>query len=235
MSFTLSGEIIYGLAYLQDRENITIICNFKDGSVDKCNKDTACDTDRTLSYYFDTKHGRTNFITEDPSSLCLSDTKLGLEGTFYFIGFLVGSIVWMRLTDFVGRKWMIFSGYIAHIVIQLIYLIDFSTTSIYIAMFFFGLKTPLTTSLSYLMLLEIVGPSYRATACAINSVLDGTTNLWLPLLHQFGKSWWILYWLNIGQAFLLIIPLLIFVKESPKFLVSVKKFMQAKQVYSCIA
>ena len=117
MSFTLSGQIIYGLAYLQDRKNITIICDFKNGTTAECTKDEACNSNLTNSYSFDTENGRTNFITEVPDSLCVSDAKLSLEGTFYFIGFLVGSIVWMRLTDFWGRKWMIFAGYFAHIVV----------------------------------------------------------------------------------------------------------------------
>ncbi len=95
-------------------------------------------------------------------------------------------------------------------------------------MFFVGFKTPLTTSISYLLLLEIVGPEYRATICAINSFFDGFSNLWLPLLHSYGKNWWILYWLNLGQAILVILPLILFVRESPKFLISLRRYPQAR-------
>ena len=59
--------------------------------------------------------------------------------------------------------------------------------------------------------------------------------MWLPFLYEFGKNWRILYWLNIGLAFFLIIPFLLFVKESPKFLVSVKKFEEARRVYYSIS
>ena len=95
-------------------------------------------------------------------------------------------MVWLRLTDFWGRKKMILAGYFAHIAIQLIYLITMTPLSIYILLFFFGFKSSLNCSIAYLLLLENVGPQYRATAWVLLGLVDGSSNLWLPLLFKLG-------------------------------------------------
>ena len=107
--------------------------------VTACDKATACNSDLTSSYFFDTHNGRTNFITEVPELLCYSDTEIGLQGTSYFAGFMVGSLVWMRLTDFCGRKWMIFGGLILFILTLGVYLVKMSVWTIYATLFLFGL------------------------------------------------------------------------------------------------
>ena len=78
---------------------------------------------------------------------------------------------------------MVLAGLFAHIAIQLIYLITMTPASIFVLMLLFGFKTSLTCSIAYVLLLEIVGPSYRATACAICCLVDGSSNLWLPLVY----------------------------------------------------
>ena len=65
--------------------------------------------------------------------------------------------------------------------------------------------------------------------------MDGLSNVWLPLLYQFGKSWWILYYLNLGLAIVLIIPLILWVLESPKFLISRNRFSPARAAFAKIA
>ena len=109
------------------------------------------------------------------------------------------------------------------------YLFEVSHTSICILMFFFGINTPLTLSISYLLLLEVTAPSSRATVSAIACLVESSCNVWLPLLYEFGRKWRILYWLNIGLALFLVFLFLIFITESPKFLVSVKKFREARR------
>ena len=57
----------------------------------------------------------------------------------------------------------------------------------------------------------------------------------LPLVYQFGKSWWIVVWFNLGLSLLTLFPLLFLIRESPKFYVSVSKFQEARLVYEHIA
>ena len=144
-------------------------------------------------------------------------------------------MIWMRLTDFWGRKWMIVGGAILHILIFLLLFIKMTSVTIYITLFFMGLESPLLISLPFLLLIEIVFPSRRALFSMIMNFFDGLSPIILPLFYDYGKNWWILYWINMGITVLGLLVLLFFVKESPKFYVSVRKFEKAKEVYSHIA
>lgn len=151
--------------------------------------------------------------------LCYSSSRTSLTGTLYFIGFLIGSILWLRVADLVGRKWLVVGGLVLHIVNQLIYIIKLNTTTLYIAIVIFGFKGAITILVSYLLLVEIVSPKFRAVFCALSNGIDGSSNAWLPLVYQFGKSFWILYWMNFILAITLLTPMIFFIPESPKFLI----------------
>ena len=73
-----------------------------------------------------------------PELLCYSDAKLGLQGTLYFVGFFLGCLLWLRLTDFLGRKWMTVSGLLLFLATLSVYLVKISALSIYLTLFFFG-------------------------------------------------------------------------------------------------
>ena len=48
-------------------------------------------------------------------------------------------------------------------------------------------------------------------------------------------SWWIAYWICFGLSVFSLFPLLFFIRESPKFYISVGKFSEAREVYRYIA
>ena len=91
-------------------------------------------------------------------------------------------------------------------------------------MFFLGFKASLTVSLSYILLLEIVSPNLRAIFNAVLGSFDSLSTLCLPFFFEYAKKWRYLYWENLGLAALLILPHVLLVKESPKFLVSRRRF-----------
>ena len=80
-----------------------------------------------------------------PELLCYSDASIALQGTTYFIGFTVGALVWMRLTDFWGRKRMVVGGLVLYTLILMVYLVKMSVGTIYATLFIFGLTAPLVT------------------------------------------------------------------------------------------
>lgn len=130
---------------------------------------------------------------------------------------------------------MIAGGALLNILIFLILLIDMSVVTIYITLFFLGFESPLLISLPYLLIMEVVSPNKRALFSMILNLFDGTTSLFLPLFYQYGKNWWILYWINLALTVLGLLGLVSFVKESPKFYVSIRKFDKARAVYNHIA
>ena len=69
----------------------------------------------------------------------------------------------------------------------------------------------------------------------ITSILDTSTMFWAPFVIEYGKSWWIIYWLDLSICVALILPLVCFIIESPRFLISVNKYPKAREVYATIA
>ena len=167
--------------------------------------------------------------------LCYSSSRMTLTGTMYFIGFLAGSILWLRVTDLIGRKWLVVGGVVLHILTQLIYIIKLNVASLYAATCILGFKAAITNLVTYLLLVEIVSPNFRAVFCALANGFDGGSNAWLPLVYQFGKSYWVVYWINLALAAVLLIPLIFFIPESPKFLIGQRRYAEARKVYERIA
>ena len=181
LTFTLSGQIIYGLSYLQNIDDLDIECRSDPNQqYITCTKEEACSAG---DYRFNTETGLENWITLIPEMLCYSSTKLTLTGTMYFIGFLIGSILWLRITDIVGRKWLVVGGVILHILTQLIYIIHLDVTTLYLATCLLGFKAAITNLVTYLLLVEMVSPGFRAVFCALANGFDGGSNLWLPLAY----------------------------------------------------
>lgn len=167
--------------------------------------------------------------------LCYSDEKISLQGIFFFVGFLIGSVTWLRLTDYWGRKWLLLFGALFQILIQLIYVIHLDIVSLYVALFLLGLRAPLSVAMGNMYMLEMVAPKHRPTFAMITAMFDTSTMFWAPFVLEFGKSWWILYWLDLSLCLAVVLPLLFFIIESPRFLISVRKFKHARDVYFKIA
>ena len=78
LTFTLSGQIIYGLSYLQNIDDLDIECRSDPNQqYITCTKEEACSAG---DYRFNTETGLENWITLIPEMLCYSSTKLTLTG-----------------------------------------------------------------------------------------------------------------------------------------------------------
>ena len=88
-----------------------------------------------------------------PELLCFSNTAISLQGTAFFTGFTLGSLLWLRLTDFWGRKWMVILGLILWLLTHIFYVVKMSVATVYASLFLFGFGAPLTLSISFLLLI----------------------------------------------------------------------------------
>ena len=130
---------------------------------------------------------------------------------------------------------MTVAGAVLYILIEVMLLVKMNYVTLYINLFVLGFDSPLLVSLPYFLLIEVVAPKKRACYNMIINIFDSSSTLVLAVLFQFGKNWWILFWLNLGLCALGLLILLFGIKESPKFYVSVRQFNKAKQIYSHIA
>ncbi len=84
-------------------------------------------------------------------------------------------------------------------------------------------------------MLEMVPPKHRALFSMITSVVDTATMFWVPFLLEYAKNWWILYWMDLSLCFLISLPNIFFILESPKFYISISQFKRARLIYAKIA
>ena len=85
--------------------------------------------------------------------LCFSSTDLSFPGTLYFVGFLVGSLIWLRVADLIGRKVLIIGGILLHCLAQLLYIINLSYASVLISFSILGFKAAITNLIAYLLMI----------------------------------------------------------------------------------
>jgi MFS family permease len=85
--------------------------------------------------------------------------KIGLIGTVYFIGYIVGSFYFPRLADIYGRKpFVIIGGFMQSIcALSLVYSYNFA--AIYANMFFIGIASPFLSSIGYNLIIELIPES----------------------------------------------------------------------------
>lgn len=101
----------------------------------ECDMKQACDEGNyTVSYDNDLKN-----LTRKLSLECISDTEMGLIGSCYFIGFMVGALFIPRLADIFGRRWIIIVGLACNVLGVLLIVFASSLGFIYAALIILGL------------------------------------------------------------------------------------------------
>ena len=144
--------------------------------------------------------------------LCYSDAQISMQGTVYFLGYTIGSLLWMRLSDSWGRRRMVIGGLFLFLFTLTIYFLQMSDTTVKVTLFLFGVDAPLIVLISYVLIFESVPQSHRAFTTALTFLFDSLSSFYLPLIYEFGKNWWILIWIDLVTALLLLVPLFFVVK-----------------------
>lgn len=116
-----------------------------------------------MNHLIDFENSKTlkNFIT-DIGLECHTNLSIKLIGSFYFIGVLFSIILWIKCTDYLGRKNIIALG-------SLIQLLAFtgvcfdnnSLNKLYLIYFMLGLGSIITICTSYNYMLEFTPKKYK--------------------------------------------------------------------------
>ena len=85
---------------------------------------------------------------------CLYDEDLHLLGSFYFGGYLAGSLIFLTLSDFIGRKKIVLAGLMLQIAatVAVVFIRNFYFLYGYICLM--GLRTPMASHINYMLLME---------------------------------------------------------------------------------
>lgn len=145
---------------------------------------------------------------------------LDLQGTIYFVGIILGSLVSMRLADIYGRKPIIVIGLVMYGVSALILFLIKEEWAVFLAIALCGFQMPNTCQCAYLLMIEYLDPSHRSKFSSVANIVDGGSNIWLPFYFRYTDSW--IYLLTLISALIvaLFILVVILIPESPRFLVT---------------
>lgn len=177
---------------------------------------------------------RQNLITKFHLD-CDHKATIGLFGTSFNVGRMISAVIILSVADIFGRRPVIFLNFfLCFLMNWALVFINTTYVEIYVWMFFSGLSNPGASTMCYVAMSEMVGPSQRATFGALLFISD-LINMWTtPLLFYFFDSWtYYPMFFGIVQFFLFF--LLPFIPETPRFLVTKRKFPEARVVYKKIA
>ena len=156
-------------------------------------------------------------------------------GTAYFAGFFLGSIVFLPLSDYVGRKRLILIGLALQIVTILIIFFNHSIWYLFIFCSLIGLRTPMASHNAFVLLVEISKPSWRPLLSMYINGVDGGLFLILALIYKIIQSWKPLFIAVAVVAFINLIFVAILIPESPRYFLAKHKYREARRVFRRIA
>ena len=142
--------------------------------------------------------------------LCYSSVRLSLAGTLCFLGYLLGSLVWLPLSDRWGRKRLLILGCLIQSLVLLVLLFSLNIATLYVVLFIIGFKAALGFQLGFVYFIEFLSPLRRNAYVVFLNLVD-CANLWVPAVIKFGRSWWIIYWMSLGMGLVLIPVLALFI------------------------
>ena len=170
-------------------------------------------------------------IVDDPTSLdnwvervdgldCASSTKKGWLGSSWFVGWVLSLIIIPRIADSIGR-WILYN------VGQLITLVTFAIVlackdlNVMIVLWFFsGLATGIRMSMGYVYMQEFVPLKQQTIVGTLHLNCENIILLLATFYFQVISKHW--FWFELFGfiiTFLCSIVTLVFVPESPKFLI----------------
>jgi MFS family permease len=173
---------------------------------------------------------------DDLNLRCVEKWRIGLFGSFYFTGNVIGSTLLSQFGDTIGRIPLIRVG--QGISVACYFSIVFLTRNlqfIYVFCFIIGLFSCWRLSLGFIYGQEIIKETKQNLGGAMFNLFDASVVIFSSLfLLKISRNWVSLHSVFIGIATLAFL-ISIIMPESPKFLVQRKDYEQACKSYNIIA
>lgn len=138
-----------------------------------CTPDEFCGKDYitpTINYNADTS---LNNWVEQLDLACKSDTMVGLIGSSFFAGVILGMFTITRISDVYGRKWPIIACSLLQVPLNIWLFYMTTLEEAYIIFFFFGLGFVGNVSIDSLYLQEFLQKRHRSIALTVIQTLEG--------------------------------------------------------------
>ena len=87
----------------------------------------------------------------------------------------------------------------------------------------------------YMILMELVSPKYRSQFSLMVNGIDGFANIFIALGFKYLQNWRTWFLINDIEVALIFIVILVFLPESPRYLISTGRFNKARKVFQYVA
>lgn len=154
----------------------------------KCTKEDICVSNPPLwEVDFEDTYTLKNWVIES-NLFCTSDFKIGLIGSFFYIGMTLGCLA-VNFNDHIGwKKSMIIASSVTLIANYFLFFFH-SLTMKYFSMFLLGLSLEFNWIVSYMLTLEIAPSKYHGFNNGAINIMDMSFNMILPTLFVKYISW----------------------------------------------
>ena len=153
----------------------------------------------------------------------------------FLLGMVIGTILFPRIADLVGRRMTYFLGLAMHIMLTATLLILKEPNWFYAIIFLMGIEQPARFLVGYIYLSEMCPEDKRpiVTSIAMFFVAQAVTFACVYFL-AISKNW---LWLEIAGLGMSCIAMfgLCFTTESPRYLIANEKYKPALKVFKTIA
>lgn len=231
-------NLIFGLSFLE-KEPPRFECYHDDTAEWKeCEKSEICALNEPKDHYRPVKEEDEyidNWI-EKFDLLCEPKYKVGLIGSFYFIGICTTLTFVPPLADAFGRKWVFNITLLVSIIAQFSIIMTNNLYQLYFFMFLIGATFAgrIVVGLGYV--LEFLQPKWHASMIYWLLVTECLAIVLLTAWYQFvERSWLTLHIVLLVTSIITMTYFIIAVPESPKWLYTWNKYEQAKEQLAYVA
>lgn len=160
---------------------------------------------------------------------------IGLFGSFFLLGVVIGCITLTRLGDIVGRKPIFMLGMVMQICITIAIVIISNMYIAYVLCFLEGISLTGKQYVGYSYLIENQPKNKQVIVGSLEFIAEGFVSFLVCMFFLWvSKDWRFLMIPTIALSIFGTV-MMFFQPESPRFLVSKGKFDEARKVFSIIA
>eukprot|EP00347_Sterkiella_histriomuscorum_P017063 403350803 len=227
------GMLYSALASLEKQPKY--VCYNEDGTTFECFAQQIC-SDPNLKYEVDWSAITSlhNWI-EDLNLRCESSTKVGLIGSMYFVGWVIAAFILPRMSDFYGRKKIFLLSMFGCATTYMVIIFSRKIELTIALMFILGFFSVGRASVGYLYMQELTPVKNQVIVGSICQMTSGLMTIFICLYFMFISKYWIPFQIFGCSTMFLVTITVWFMPESPKFLISKKRYDEARTSIKFIA
>ena len=173
-------------------------------------------------------------LIEQLDFFCEPAYMIGLIGAMFLCGIVIGCMTLTRMGDVVGRKPIYMLGVLMHIGVMCGLLLSTDAYFDFLLVFLFGMSVTARYYVGYAYNLEMQPKSHYVLVSTSMFLIESVVYITICLYFWLVKGpWQILQIPNLALS-MMGIAFLFFMPESPRFLISKKRYEEARTIFKWI-